>query len=85
MALVERRGFVVPEAGGSNAPIALVQAADWKMTTDGGLSSKGWVKREVVSTEIGKEVVTLLKAIAIVCVCVLFLLILVLFVFLSYS
>jgi hypothetical protein len=29
----EERGFVVPQAGGSIAPAAVMQAADWKMTS----------------------------------------------------
>lgn len=83
------------QAGGSNAPIALVQdiarnapaaldeAADWNMTSDGGISSMGLVKKELLATEeLMKEVVNLLKAIFMACVGLLFVLILVLLVIL---
>ena len=70
------------QASPSNAGRAMVEAPDLKMNTDGGVCNNGWVKREVVSAEMVKEVVMVLKALFVVCVALLFVLIFVLLVLL---
>ena len=70
------------QASPSNAGTNMVESPDLNINTDGGVRNNGWVKREVVSAEMVKEVVMVLKAIFVVCVALLFVLILVLLVLL---
>ncbi|CAD6224349.1 unnamed protein product [Miscanthus lutarioriparius] len=76
------KNTVGAQASPSNAGTAMVESPDLKMNTDGGVRNNGWVKREVVSAEMVKEVVMVLKAIFVVCVALLFVLILFLLVLL---
>ena len=82
MEVVFGKNIVGAQASPSNVGTTMVESPDLKMNTDGGVRNNGWVKREVVSAEMVKEVVMVLKAIFVVCVALLFVLILVLIVLL---